>query len=154
MPHEHQHGDYLISDDPARLDVDAVHTYLSQESYWARSVTREVVERSLQHSLCLGIYTTAGAQVGLVRVVTDYATFAWLCDVYVLDAHRKQGLSKAAMRAAVEHPRLQTLRRIALATRDAHGLYAQFGFTPLTKPESQMERRNPAAAKPAAPPAS
>jgi GNAT superfamily N-acetyltransferase len=154
MPHELHHGEYLISDDPARIDVDAVHGYLSKESYWAQDVSREVVERSLHHSLCLGIYAAAGAQVGLVRVVTDYATFAWLCDVYVLEAHRGHGLSKAAVRAAVEHPRLQSLRRFSLATRDAHGLYAQFGFTPLKKPESQMERRNTTAAKPTDPAAS
>ena len=148
MPHELTHNGYLISDDPERLDVDAVHAYLSTESYWAQGVSRDVVERSLSHSLCIGIYTGAGVQVGLVRVVTDYATFAWLCDVYVLEAHRKQGLSKVAIRAAMEHPRLQTLRQFTLATRDAHGLYAQFGFTELAKPESQMEKRNPPAKPP------
>jgi len=144
MPYELQHAGYLLSDDPERLDVDAVHAYLSRESYWAQGVSREVVEQSLRNSLCLGIYTAAGAQIGLVRVVTDYATFAWVCDVYVLAPHRKQGLSKVAMRAVVEHPRLQTLRRLTLATRDAHGLYAQFGFTSVAKPENQMEKRNAA----------
>jgi GNAT superfamily N-acetyltransferase len=148
MPHELQHAGYLISDDPERLDVDAVHAYLSKESYWAQGVSRDVVERSLRHSLCIGIYTEAGAQVGLVRVVTDYATFAWLCDVYVLEAHRRQGLSKVAIRFTMDHPRLQTLRRFTLATRDAHGLYAQFGFTEVARPESQMEKRN----SPAKPP--
>lgn len=151
MPHESQHEGYLLSDDPARLDVDAVHAYLSKDSYWAQGVAREVVERSLRHSLCLGIYTAAGEQVGLARVVTDYATFAWLCDVYVLDAHRKRGLSKAAVRMITEHPRLQSVRRIGLATRDAHGLYAQFGFAPIAHPESQMSRPNPALVKPATP---
>ena len=97
----------------------------------------------MRSSLCLGLYTAAGEQVGLVRVVTDYATYAWLCDVYVLEPHRGRGLSKAMMRAALSHPRLQTVRRFTLATRDAHGLYAQFGFTPVAKPENQMEKRNP-----------
>ncbi len=152
MPHELTHNGYLISDDPERLDVDAVHAYLSTESYWAQGVSREVVERSLRHSLCLGIYTAERVQVGLVRVVTDYATFAWVCDVYVLEPHRRQGLSKVAISAVMEHPRLQTLRRFTLATRDAHGLYAQFGFTPVTKPESQMEKRT-AAKNPPGPPA-
>jgi GNAT superfamily N-acetyltransferase len=151
MSYELRHADYLISDDPDRLDVDAVHAYLSKESYWAQGVSREVVEASLQHSLCVGIYTATGAQVGLVRVVTDYATFAWVCDVYVLEAHRKQGLSKAAITAVLEHPRLQTLRRFTLATRDAHGLYAQFGFTPIAKPESHMEKRAAAKSPPGSP---
>ncbi len=148
MPYEVRHGDYLISDDPDRLDLDAIQAYLSNESYWAQGVSREVVERSLQHSLCVGVYTADGTQVGLVRVVTDFATFAWLCDVYVLEPHRKQGLSKIAIRAVMDHPRLQTLRRFSLATRDAHGLYAQFGFTPVAKPESQMEKRRSATKPP------
>jgi GNAT superfamily N-acetyltransferase len=91
----------------------------------------------------VGLYTAGGEQVGFVRVVTDYATFAWLCDVYVLEPHRGRGLSKAMMRAVLSHPKLQTVRRLTLATRDAHGLYAQFGFKPVAKPESQMEKRQP-----------
>lgn len=142
MPYELHHGDYLISDDPARLDLDVIHGYLSGASYWAQGIPRDYVERSVQNSLCLGVYTAAGAQVGLARVVTDYATFGWLCDVFVLDAHRGHSLGKALVRAVLAHPRLQTLRRIALATQDAHGLYAQFGFTPLAAPERQMEKRN------------
>jgi GNAT superfamily N-acetyltransferase len=133
---------HLISDDPARLDVAAIHAYLTR-SYWAAGIPLEIIERSVRNSLCLGLYTAAGEQVGLVRVVTDYATYAWLCDVYVLEAHRGRGLSKAMLRAVMSHPRLQTVRRFTLATRDAHSLYAQFGFRPLAKPESQMEKRNP-----------
>lgn len=133
---------YLISDDPARLDVGAIHAYLTC-SYWAAGIPLEIVERSVRNSLCFGLYAAAGEQVGLVRVVTDYATYAWLCDVYVLEAHRGRGLSKAMLQAVLSHPRLQTVRRFTLATRDAHGLYAQFGFCPLAKPESQMEKRNP-----------
>src|SRR4051794_27999782 len=125
MPLEVRHGDYLISDDPARLNVDAIHGYLSR-SYWAASRPREIVERSLAHSLNVGIYSPEGAQVGLVRVVSDYATFAYLCDVYVLEEHRRRGLSKAALRFVDAHPCLQNLRRLHLVTQDAHGLYAQF----------------------------
>lgn len=142
MPEETTSDGYLISDDPARLDTTAIHAYLTR-SYWAAGVPREIVERSARNSLCIGAYTAAGEQVGLVRVITDFATFAWLCDVYVLEPHRGRGLSKAMMRALIAHPRLQCVRRITLATRDAHGLYAQFGFKPLAKPESQMERRQP-----------
>jgi GNAT superfamily N-acetyltransferase len=141
--HELVHGEYTISDDPSRIDLEAIHQYLSCESYWAKGIPRRVVETSVQNSLCVGVYTRNGVQIGLARVVTDYATFAWLCDVYVLDAHRGSGLGKALVAAVLSHPRLQGLRRFALATQDAHGLYAQFGFTPLTSPERQMEKRNP-----------
>lgn len=142
MPHELHHNGYLISDDTARLSVDAVHAYLSQ-SYWAAGIPREVVARSLQNSLCLGIYDATGAQVGLVRAVSDYATFAYLCDVYVLEAHRRRGLAKAAMGLLMTHPRLQRLRRMQLVTQDAHPLYAQFGFVPVEVPSRHMEKRDP-----------
>lgn len=142
MPHEILVDGYLISDDPARLDVGAIHGYLAR-SYWAAGIPRKVVERSVRNSLCVGLYTAGGEQVGLVRVVTDCATYAWLCDVFVLEAHRGRGLSKAMMRAILTHPKLQTVRRFTLATRDAHGLYAQFGFKPLATPEAQMEKRQP-----------
>jgi GNAT superfamily N-acetyltransferase len=142
MPHELAHDGYLISDDPARLDVDAVHAYL-RRSYWAEGIPREIVARALANSLCLGIYSKAGEQVGLVRVVTDYATFAYLCDVYVLEPHRGRGLSKAAMNAVMSHPRLQNLRRMQLVTQDAHGLYARHGFSVVAQPERHMERRDP-----------
>lgn len=143
MAHEIRHGSYVLSDDPARLDLDVIHGYLSGESYWASGIPRDYVETSVRNSLCLGAYVAAtGEQVGLARVVTDYATYGWLCDVFVLRAHRHHGLGKALAQAVVEHPRLQTLRRLGLATQDAHGLYAQFGFKPLGAPERQMERRN------------
>lgn len=137
---EATHAGYLISDDPARLDVDAIHAYLAR-SYWAAQRPRETIVRSLACSLSIGTYTPEGAQVGLVRVITDHATFAYLCDVYVLEAHRRLGLSKAALRFIEAHPRLQNLGRLHLVTRDAHGLYAQFGFTPIAHPELHMERR-------------
>jgi GNAT superfamily N-acetyltransferase len=140
MQSESLHDGYLISDDPQKLDLDVIHGYL-RRSYWAENVAREIVERSIQHSLCLGVYAPKGEQVGFVRLITDYATFGWICDVFVLEPHRGRGLSKAAIQAALTHPRLQTLRRFALGTRDAHGLYRQFGFTHLAHPENQMERR-------------
>jgi GNAT superfamily N-acetyltransferase len=144
MPHEAHHAGYLISDDPARIDVDAAHGYLSR-SYWAEGIPRDVVARALAHSLCIGIYAPTQEQVGLLRVVTDFATFAYLCDVYVLEPHRGQGLSKAAMQLLVTHPRLQGLRRMQLVTQDAHGLYAQFGFTMVKDPDRHMEKRAPKA---------
>ncbi|HTT58240.1 MAG TPA: GNAT family N-acetyltransferase [Opitutaceae bacterium] len=142
MPVEATHEDYLISDDPARLDVDAIHAYLTR-SYWSEGIPRDAVEQALRQSFCVGAYTAGGAQVGLVRVVTDFASFAWVCDVYVLEPHRGRGLSKAMLRAVMAHPRLQAVRRLTLATRDAHGLYAQFGFKPVATPANQMEKRQP-----------
>jgi len=139
---EARHGTYLLSDDPARLDVDAVHAFL-RTSYWAAGIPREVVARALAGSLCVGVYAADGAQVGLVRVVTDSATFAYLCDVYVLEGHRGHGLGKEAIRVTLAHPRLQGLRRLNLVTRDAHGLYAQHGFTAIAHPERYMEKLDP-----------
>lgn len=142
MPHESHHAGYFLSDDPARLDIDAIHAYLSR-SYWATGIPRAVVARSVANSLCIGIYAPDAAQVGLVRVITDYTTFSYLCDVYVLEAHRGHGLSKAALRLLSTHPQQQNLRRQHLVTQDAHGLYTQFGFTPVAQPERHMEKRDP-----------
>lgn len=142
MPHELRHAGYLISDDAARLDVMAVHAYLAR-SYWAQGIPQEVVARSLANSLCLGIYAPDGAQVGLVRVISDYATFAYLCDVYVLEEHRGRGLAKAAMTLYTTHPKLQGLRRQHLVTQDAHGLYAPFGFKPVDQLALHLEKRDP-----------
>ncbi len=146
------HGDYLISDDPARLDVAAIHAYLTR-SYWAEGIPLETVQRAVQNSLCLGLYAADGAQVGLVRIISDYATYAYFCDVYVLEAHRGRGLAKAAMQAALVHPKLQGQRRLGLVTRDAHSLYAQAGFTPLARPERHMEKLTPSVYRKPAPPA-
>lgn len=140
MPHETNHAGYLISDDPARLEVDAIHAYLSR-SYWAENIPRDVVARALKNSLCLGIYTSAGAQVGLVRVITDSATFAYLCDVYVLESHRHRGLATAALKLLSTHPRQQGLRRHQLVTQDAHSLYEPLGFSVIKNPERHMEKR-------------
>lgn len=131
-------GTYTISTDPARLDVDAIHGYLTR-SYWAQGIAREVVVNSLRRSLCFGLFDSSGRQVGFARVVTDGATFAYLSDVYVLEEHRKQGLGTWMIEVVTQHPALQTLRRFMLATRDAHGLYSRFGFAPLQAPERLME---------------
>lgn len=141
-PLEQRHGTYLISDDPARLDPQAIHGYLAR-SYWSENIPLETVERALRNSLCLGAYGEAGAQVGLIRVISDFATYAYLCDVYVLEEHRRRGLSKAMLALTLRHPKLQGLRGWSLRTRDAHGLYAQVGFKPLEHPESYMALRFP-----------
>src|SRR5215510_8329044 len=119
---------YEISTDASRLDIAAMHAYLTR-SYWSPGIPFETVERAARHSLCFGLYETAtGKQVGLTRVVTDHATFAYLCDVYVLEEHRGHGLGKFLMRTVMAHPCFTGARRVMLGTRDAHGLYAQYGF--------------------------
>lgn len=141
MSEEYRNGRYTISTDPARLDPDAIHRYLSTESYWATGIPHDVVVRSLEHSLCFGVYD-GEKQIGLARVISDRATYAYLCDVYILDSHRGQGLSKWLMECILAHPELQGLRRFTLGTKDAHGLYARFGFAPPHNPASSMEIRN------------
>lgn len=135
-------GAYVISDDPARLDLEVLHAYL-RRAYWSEGIPFEVLERAVRGSLCIGAYEQAGGQVGLVRLVSDYATFCYVCDVFVLEAHRGRGISQGMVKMAIEHPRLQGLRRWFLVTRDAHGLYAQFGFVSPTHPQRYMERTNP-----------
>ena len=130
-----------ISTDPTRLDLDVIHGFL-KTAYWCEGLPREVSERAIRHSLCFGLYD-AGRQVGFARVITDRATYAYLADVFVLESHRGRGLSKRLMQAIVAHPDLQGLRRWSLLTRDAHGLYAQFGFRQLSQPERHMERFDP-----------
>lgn len=120
------------------MDVDRIHRYLSEESYWARNIPREVVARSLEHSLCFAAF--AGEEfAGFARVVTDYGTVGYVADVFVLPAHRGGGAGQALMRAIREHPSLAGLRRWHLVTRDAHGLYEKFGFRALSKPDRHME---------------
>jgi GNAT superfamily N-acetyltransferase len=128
---------YEISTDPARLDLDAIHGFLTA-CYWARGIPRDTVARSLRGSLCFGVYH-AGTQVGFARVITDRATFAYVADVFVLPDHRGRGLSKRLLAAIKSHPELQGLRRWFLGTRDAHGLYRQFGFAPPAEPALWME---------------
>jgi GNAT superfamily N-acetyltransferase len=132
---------YEITTDISRFDVGAIHDVLAG-SYWSPGIPRAVVERAVANSLCFGVLCD-DAQVGFARVVTDRATFAYLADVYILEAHRGKGLSKRLMERIKQHPDLQGLRRILLATRDAHGLYAQFGFRPLAAPHNMMEIHAP-----------
>jgi GNAT superfamily N-acetyltransferase len=137
-------SDYEISTDPTRLDVALIHGWLSQSSYWAKGIPRDVVERSVAHSMNFAIHHRTDGQVGFARVITDRATFAYLADVFVLDAHRGKGLSKRLMETILAHPDLQGLRRWLLATRDAHALYERFGFSLPKVSGRLMERLNPA----------
>ena len=118
---------YEISTDANRLDVDVIHTFLSEDSYWSRGIPRNVVERAIRNSLCFGVYHSTG-QIGFARVITDKSTFALLADVFILEEHRGKGLSKRLMECVIGHEDLQGLRRFLLMTSDAHGLYRQFGF--------------------------
>lgn len=135
---------YRLSDDKAELQIDVVHGFLA-ESYWSPGIPRRVVERAIEHSWCVGVYDPAGAQAAFARLVTDCATFAYLADVFVLESARGQGLSKAMVDFFVSHPELQNLRRWMLATRDAHSLYAQFGFEPMSDEQAGrlMQRLDP-----------
>lgn len=131
-----------VSSDPARLDIAAVHRFLTQESHWARGIDRATVERAVKHSLCFGAYRS-GAQVGFARVVTDRATFAFICDVFVVAEARGAGIAKRLVDEIMRHPDLQGLRRMALTSRDAKGLYEQSGFVSLVHPDRWMERYFP-----------
>jgi len=132
----------LISTERSLLQIDSIHRFLSQESYWAAERTKEQTITALENSICFGIYD-GNEQVGFARVVSDCATFAYIGDVYVIGTHRGRGLSKWLMQTIIDHPELQGLRRWILATRDAHGLYSQFDFEPLRFPERWMERTAP-----------
>jgi GNAT superfamily N-acetyltransferase len=138
-----ERGAYQIDDDPARLDLDAMHAFLAA-AYWSRGIPREVLARAVAGSLNLGLYHD-GAQIGLARVVTDRATFAWLCDVYVLPGHRGQGLAHWLVETVLSHPDLAGLRNVMLATSDAHRIYADHGFGPLADPSIWMAIRVPPA---------
>lgn len=137
MSHEWRDGTCLISDDPARLNLAVIHNFLAS-CYWAEGIPFDVMRRSIENSLPFGVYD-AGNQVGFARVITDYATFAYLGDVFILESHRGRGLSKRLMEVIMIHPKLQGLRRWHLVTRDAHGLYQQFGFSALRNPALHME---------------
>ena len=134
--------DLRITTEKAELDIPFIHQFLSEQSTWAKGIPLAVVQRSIEHSLCFGGFL-GNAQVAFARVVSDYATFANLVDVFVLPEHRGKGYSKALMSAVLAHPQLQGLRRMMLATGDAHGLYAQYGFTAPLYPQSLMERYFP-----------
>ena len=128
---------FTISTDPSRLDRDTIHEFLA-DSYWAKEIPREIVDRSIEGALCFGLYENA-RQVGFARVITDLATFAYLADVFVLESHRGRGLAAWLMESILAHPKLQGLRRWMLVTRDAHPLYRKVGFTALAHPERVME---------------
>ena len=137
----HRRGEFVVTTDPSRLDHDFIYDYLVR-SYWSEGIPRAIVERALSNSLCFGVYE-GEKQVGFARVITDFATFAYLADVFIIESHRARGLSKFLMECIVQDPQLQGLRRWTLATRDAHGLYERFGFKPLAKPDRYMEIHNP-----------
>ena len=130
-----------ISTDPARLDRELIHRYLSDESYWARGRTREQSERIIDRSLCFGAYDSGGRQVGYARVVTDGVTFGYLADVFVVPEVRGRGIGKALMDAVLEHPDVRDVARLTLLTADAHGLYEGFGFGPIDDLPKWMTRR-------------
>jgi GNAT superfamily N-acetyltransferase len=139
---EYRRGEFLISTDRARLNLDVVHGFLTN-CYWAKGIPRQIVARSIEHALCFGIYRDGGEQVGFARVISDFATIAYVGDVFILEKHRGRGLGKWLMQCITQHPALQGLRRWILTTRDAHGLYSQVGFTPVKSPERFMELHNP-----------
>ena len=139
IPQEWLRGEYVISTDKNRLDVLLIHDFLSRNAYWAQGRTLDLVKRSLENSLNFGLFQ-GNKQIGFARVVTDYATFAWLADVFILDEHRGRGLGKWLIEVINTHSQLQGLRRWVLATRDAHELYRQFGFSELIQPDRYMER--------------
>ena len=133
---------YSISSNPKEMDLSVIHGYLSS-SYWAKGIPLQVMEKAVNNSLCFGVFTNTGEQVAFARMITDYATSAYLADVFVLEKHRGKGISKWLVKTIIEYPDLQGLRRMLLATSDAHGLYQQFGFTPLNSPEFFMELHQP-----------
>lgn len=135
-------ADFYTSTDKSKLDIDLIEEYLSKRSYWAKGRSREKIERSISHTLCFGVYDASDRQVGFARVLSDFAVFAWIMDVFILEEYRGRGLGKLLMKAIMEHPALQDLERWGLGTKDAHGLYAQFGFRPLRTPETKMEKTN------------
>jgi GNAT superfamily N-acetyltransferase len=150
---EHRRGEFVVSTDPARLDLDLIHNFLTN-CYWAKGIPKDVVARSIEHSLCFGIYDESSktspavpkprsVQVGFARVISDFSTIAYLGDVFVLESRRGRGLGKWMVECIMRHPALQGLRRWILLTRDAHQLYAKVGFTPLRGPERYMELHRP-----------
>jgi GNAT superfamily N-acetyltransferase len=143
---ENQPPEFFISTDPSLLDMAVIHGFL-RTSYWAKDIPITIIERAIKHSLCFGVYENhpeiGPVQVGFARVISDYATFAYLCDVFIISDYRGRALSKALVEEIVEHPDLQSLRRWMLVTLDAHGLYEQFGFQKAVHPERHMEIHRP-----------
>ena len=141
MHQEYTNGNLVISTDPSKLDLDAIHAFLSG-AYWAQGIPKDIVARSIRHALCFGVYE-GPRQIGFARVISDYATYAYLGDVFILESHRGRGLGKWLIATILAHPDLQGLRRWSLVTRDAHGLYQKFGFTALKNPERYLELARP-----------
>jgi len=142
MYQEYQKDDFIVSTDPDKLNLTVIHWYLSERSYWAKGISFSLVEKSIQNSLNFGVYQQE-EQVGYARVISDFTTFAYLCDVFILPDYRGRGLSKWLITCIQEHPELQGLRRFMLMTRDAHGLYSQHGFSPLKDATGVMEITKP-----------
>ncbi len=130
--------DFYVSTDKNKLDVELIHHFLNNDSYWAKGRSMETVRKSIDNSLCFGVFEEA-AQIGFARVVTDYSVFAWIMDVFILNNYRKNGLGRKLMDAIMSHPALQNLQRWGLATDDAHGLYEKYGFIIIQKPHIFME---------------
>jgi len=141
LPGDFYENDYLFSFDKLKIPIAVVYKYLSEESYWAQRVPFAVVERSIQNSICLGIYESSGALAGFGRMITDQATFAYLADIFILNPHRGKGLSKAMVKAFCNLAGQFEVRRFMLTTQDAHGLYAQYGFEPVSNPERIMNKK-------------
>lgn len=137
---EHQQGDFFVSTDPKKLDLAFTHHWLSTEAYWSKGLPFNVFQRMIENSLCFGVYHQTEGQVGFGRVVTDYATFAWLTDVFITDEFRGKGLSVFLMNCILGHPELKILRRWLLGTDHAHGLYRKFDFRELDHPENFLSR--------------
>lgn len=140
-PQTSRRGNFTISTDPEKLDASVVHNYLSNQSYWAKGVSFDQVARSMQYALCFGVYADdidGEKQIGFARVISDFTTFAYISDVFILESFQGQGLGKWLVEFLLSHPELQNLRRWTLNTRDAHTLYTQFGFEPLANPESAL----------------
>lgn len=143
-PVEWRRGDFVVSTDASKLDLRVVHRWLSESSYWVPGIPFDVVRRGVEGSLNFGLYTDGGARtIGLARIITDYATFAYVCDVFVLDEFRGQGLGVWLMECVAAHPRLQGFRRWMLGTKDAHALYEKTGFVPVAAPDRWMEKADP-----------
>lgn len=131
-------NNFYISTDKSKLDVELIHNFLTNDSYWAKGRSLKTVCKSIEHSLCFGVYQ-GNSLVGFARVVTDYSVIAWIMDLFILNEYRKKGLSKMLMDAIMNHPELQNLQRWGLGTQDAHGLYEQYGFQIVKRPEIYME---------------
>lgn len=131
---------FTVSTDQSKLDITFIEKFLAEDSYWAKGRNRETIQHSIENSLCFGVYSPEEKQVGFARVVSDFTIFAWIMDVFIIDEYRAKGLGKLLMANIMDHPRLQNLNRWGLNTKDAHGLYGQFGFKGISKPEQMMEK--------------